>query len=188
VHCIDTASFRLAELRKDPKPVRNGVTGVLHYTKNFVRWDKDTGEYTKLEYTASRWENSTIGLDDRLLGIDQIQCSQNWTNITFETSDHLSRLRKRLIIGTLLFSSYDWGCSSTPSGGAEHMFRAVADPSIVNDTTMDNQTTLAISTMNMLPFSFFGNASVSFYTNHSLMTSKQLRKVMKSAGISDAID
>jgi hypothetical protein len=63
----------------------------------------------------------------------------------------------------------------------------VTDPAIVNATTSDDQTMLAISTIKVLPFLFFGNASVSFYTNHTFMTTEQLRTVMRSAGMSDAV-
>jgi hypothetical protein len=179
--------FRLVELRREPKPEHNEVTGVLHYTKSFIRWDKDTGEYTKLHYNASRWENTTINLDDSRLGIEVIRCSKNWTNITFKTSADLSGLQRKLSFGMLLFASHQWDCSSTPSGIAEPVFRAVNNPTIMNGS--DDETTLAVSTTNVPPFVFFGNASVSFYTNHSLLTAEQVRKVMKKAGLGgDSID
>jgi hypothetical protein len=168
-------------------PEYNEATGVLHYTKSFIRWDKDTGEYTKLHYNASRLENATINLDDSRLGIEEIKCSQNWTNITFKTSADLSGLQRKLTFGMLLFASHHLGCSSTPSGMAEAVFRAVNDPTIVNASA--DETTLAVSTTIAPPFVFFGNASVSFYTNHSLLTTEQLRKLMKKAGLGeDSID
>ncbi len=89
----------------------------------------------------------------------------------------------------LLFASHGWSCSTTASGIAEPVFRAINDPNIMNGPFHDNETTLSVRTIEILPFVFFGNASVSFYTNHSLLTAEQLRKVMRNGGLGgDHID
>jgi hypothetical protein len=172
--------FRLAGLRENPKPAINDEDGTLRFKKKFIRSDRRTNELTKLEYDVSLEKDSYIILDDLSLGITGISCSSKWLNISLplnlEVPTLLADSKSNPI---LVHASTSWGCRNK-YGSTSTIFKRVKGM-LSKSATSDTQE-IAFAAEDYSPLGFFGNSTVSFFTNHSLINTGDLKRMVSSMG------
>jgi hypothetical protein len=165
-------------LRKTPVPLVNKNDGTLRFKHKYIRSDSDTDEYTRLEYDVSMKKDSYIILDDESLGIKSVSCSSQWLNISFQPN---ARVPPHLVTGTsiLVHGSALWGCLNE-RGQEGTIFKRISRK-VAQYQTSDSKV-LAFDAKDCSPLNFFGNATVSFFTNHSLIDVNDLKRRVRSMG------
>lgn len=171
---------RLAGLRANPKPVINDEDGTLRFKKNFVRSDRSTNEYTRLVYDVSVDKDAYIALDALSLGITGISCSTEWLNISLPLDVEIPTLLANSGSKPILVhGSSSWGCRNNV--GSEGTIFKRAKGMLSKSATSDGNV-FAFAAEDYSPLGFFGNSTVSFFTNHSLIDTRDLRRMVTSMG------
>lgn len=171
---------RLANLRENPKPLINEVDGTLRFKKKFIRADRRTDEFTRLEYDVSVEKDSYIILDELSLGITGISCSSKWINISLPLDVNVPTLLADSDSNPILVhGGSTWGCRNK-FGSVSTIFKRVKGM-LSKSATSDSQV-LAFAAEDYSPLGFFGNSTVSFFTNHSLINTGDLKRRVSSMG------
>jgi hypothetical protein len=148
--------------------------GTLEYRKRFIRSDQATQESTRLEYNVSIAKDAVFILDDHSEIISAVACSSSWLNVSFALTAEIPP--KLLNAESLLVhGSSSWGCQNM-HGNEGDVFKRIKG-TFVHYKTSANQV-MAFLADDCSPLNFFGKASVSFFTNHSMIDKDQLRRML----------
>jgi hypothetical protein len=148
--------------------------GTLEYRKKFIRSDSATQESTRLEYNVSIAKDAALILDDHSEIISEVSCSSSWLNVSFaltaEIPPQLLNAESLLVHG-----SSSWGCQNM-HGNEGDIFKRIKG-TVAQYKTSANQVMTFLAD-DCSPLIFFGKASVSFFTNHSMIDKDQLRRML----------
>jgi hypothetical protein len=106
----------MAELRKRIKPqIDPSQPGLANYRRNFTRYDRETGEYTRLVYNCSIRADLFVSLDEPAFGVRQVSCTGSSVTVETNTAKGSHDLLAALISSKtgLLYGSDLWGCVSS---------------------------------------------------------------------------
>jgi hypothetical protein len=168
---------RLSELRKKVTPVFDEDSGKLRYRKRFVRSDPETNEYTRLEYDSAVKKNAILFLDDERHGISKITCSSKWLNISYEPDADIHLFKGQTSV--LFHGSSLWGCLDEQNNPTA-IFKKIK--SLVTESKSNTRYILSYEAEDCSPFLFFGDSTVSFFTNHSMIDVQDVRSMLKKMG------
>ncbi len=118
----------IAALRSVPKPTISGK--MKNYVKNFVRNDRETGEYTHLKYNCTVADDQYVNLDDSLFGVTNVTCEENKLHITTATPQGMSELGHALAHSPtgLVFGGRRRMCMDVLGRGEGYIYRSGSFP------------------------------------------------------------
>jgi hypothetical protein len=100
------------ELWSVPQPTHDASGKYKSFSKDFVRNDPATGEYTHLSYSSTFAVDHFVNLDD--FPVTNVTCIDNTINIQTSTLEGMELLERalRACPSGLLFGGLEWRCSS----------------------------------------------------------------------------